>query len=105
MGAIAKHTEIEDASVRAFLAGEDMLLICATPSTIRRGYRALLEAARKGSVSEKRIHSSLKRIAATKALVKPPPPLDMDKYNRLADEIRRLNETLEYRYPGESNVQ
>src|SRR6266853_97160 len=105
MGAIAKHTEIEDASVRAFLAGEDMLLICATPDTIRRGYRALLEAARKGSVSEKRIHTSLKRVAATKALVKPSPPLEMDKYNRLADEIRQLNETLEYRYPGESNVQ
>ncbi len=105
MGAIAKHTEIEDASVRAFIAGEDMLLICATPDTIRRGYRALLEAARKGSVSEKRIQASLKRVAATKALVKPPPPLDMDKYNRLADEIRQLNETLEYRYPGESNVQ
>ncbi len=74
MGAIAKHTEIEDASVRAFIAGEDMLLICATPDTIRRGYRALLEAARKGSVSEKRIQASLKRVAATKALVKPPPP-------------------------------
>ena len=105
MGAIAKHTEIEDASVRAFIAGEDMLLICATPDTIRRGYRALLEAARKGSVSEKRIQASLKRVAATKALVKPPPPLDMDKYTRLADEIRQLNDTLEYRYPGESNVQ
>ena len=105
MGAIAKHTEIEDASVRAFLAGEDMLLICATPATIRRGYRALLAAAREGSVSEKRIQTSLKRVAATKALVKPPPPLEMDKYNRLANEIRELNETLEYRYPGESNVQ
>ena len=105
MGAIAKHTEIEDASVRAFLAGEDMLLICATPETIRRGYRALLEAARKGSISEKRIQSSLRRVAATKALVKPPPPLDMEKYERLADEIRRLNATLEYRYPGESNAQ
>jgi len=105
MGAIAKHTEIEDATVRAFLAGEDMLLICATPETIRRGYRALLKAAREGSVSEKRIQSSLKRVAATKALVKPPPPLDMEKYERLADEIRQLNATLEYRYPGESNAQ
>src|SRR6186997_3106470 len=38
MGAIAKHFEIEDASIRAFEAGEDMLLICATPETIRRGY-------------------------------------------------------------------
>jgi beta-N-acetylhexosaminidase len=105
MGAIAKNFEIEDASVRAFLAGEDMLLICATPETIRRGYRALLEAARTGRVSEKRIQASLKRIAATKALVKPPPPLDMEKFDRLANEIRALNETLEYRYPGESNVQ
>ncbi len=105
MGAIAKHTGIEDASVRAFLAGEDMLLICATPEMIRRGYRALLEAARKGSVSEKRIQTSLKRVAATKALVKPPPPLDKDKCERLADEIRHLNATLEYRYPGESNAQ
>src|SRR5882762_8982303 len=105
MGAIAKHCEIEDATVRAFLAGEDMLLICATPETIRRGYRALLEAARTGRVSEKRIQASLKRIAATKALVKPLPSLDMETFNRLADEIRALNETLEYRYPGESNVQ
>ncbi len=105
MGAIAKNFEIEDASVRAFLAGEDMLLICSTPETIRRGYRALLAAARDGSVSEKRIQGSLKRIAATKALVKPPPPLDLDKYNQLANDIRQLNETLEYRYPGESNVQ
>jgi len=105
MGAIAKHTEIEDASVRAFLAGEDMLLICATPATIRRGYHALLEAARAGKVSEKRIQASLRRIAATKALVKPSPPLDMDKFNQLANEIRELNDTLEYRYPGESNVQ
>src|SRR5256714_10431433 len=67
MGAIAKHCEIEDATVRAFLAGEDMLLICATPETVRRGYRALLAAARDGSVSEKRIQASLKRVAATKA--------------------------------------
>ncbi|MGZ8844101.1 MAG: glycoside hydrolase family 3 N-terminal domain-containing protein, partial [Pyrinomonadaceae bacterium] len=105
MGAIAKHCEIEDASVRAFLAGEDMLLICSTPATIRRGYRALLEAARDGRVSERRIQASLERVAATKALAQPPTPLEMDKYNQLANEIKHLNETLEYRYPGESNAQ
>jgi beta-N-acetylhexosaminidase len=104
MGAIAKHCEIEAASVQAFLAGEDMLLICATPETIRRGYRALLEAARKGKVSEKRIHGSLKRIAATKALAQPPTPLDTEKYKALAAEITKMNETLDYRYPGESHV-
>jgi len=104
MGAIAKHCEIEDASVRAFLAGEDMLLICATPATIRRGYRALLEAARRGRISERRIQTSLRRIAATKALAQPPAPLDMDRFNQLANEIQLLNDTLEYRYPGESNA-
>jgi beta-N-acetylhexosaminidase len=104
MGAIAKHCEIEDAVVRAFHAGEDMLLICATPETIRRGYRALLAAARAGKFNEKRLQTSLRHIAATKALMKPSPPLDMEKYNRLAKEIEELNERLEYRYPGESSV-
>jgi beta-N-acetylhexosaminidase len=104
MGAIAKHFEIEDASIRAFEAGEDMLLICATPETIRRGYHALLEAVRTGKINQKRVQGSLKRISTTKALMQPPLPLDTDKYNRLADEIRELNVTLEYRYPGESHV-
>jgi beta-N-acetylhexosaminidase len=105
MGAIAKHCEIEDAVVRAFHAGEDMLLICATPETIRRGYRGLLAAAREGKISEKRLQASLRRIAATKALVKPSPPLDTERLNQLSIEILHLNETLEYRYPGESNAQ
>jgi beta-N-acetylhexosaminidase len=105
MGAIAKHCEIEDAVVRAFHAGEDMLLICATPETIRRGYRALLAAAREDKINEKRLHASLRRIAATKALVKPSPPLDIERFNQLSKEILHLNETLAYRYPGESNAQ
>jgi len=104
MGAIAKHCTIEEATVRAFAAGEDMLLICATPETIRRGYHALLKAAREGKLTEKRIQASLKRISATKALTQPPTDLDLDKFKRLAAEITELNETLEYRYPGESNV-
>ncbi len=104
MGAIAKQVSIEDATLRAFNAGEDMLLICATPETILRGYRALLAAAKSERITAKRIETSLKRIAATKALTQDPPPLDMEKYKQLSDEIIALNETLEYRYPGESHV-
>src|SRR5881394_1618123 len=103
MGAIAKQFEIEDAAVRAFGAGEDMLLICATPETIRRGYRALLEAAKGTEISEKRMQASLKRIAATKALAQPPAALDMEKFTKLADDIKALNKRLDYVYPGESN--
>ena len=105
MGAIAKHCEIEEAAVKAFGAGEDMLLICATPETIRRGYRALLEAAREKRISERRMRASLKRIAATKALAHPPTELLMEKFNKLANEINELNKRLEYVYPGESHVQ
>src|SRR5213593_1151436 len=91
MGAIAKQYEIEDAVVRAFNAGEDMLLICATPETIRRGYRALLAAARAGDISEKRMNGSLRRNAATKALAQPPLQLDMDRFQQLANDIKELN--------------
>jgi beta-N-acetylhexosaminidase len=104
MGAIAKHCEIEEASVKAFNAGEDMLLICATPEMIRRGHRELMAAARDQRISEGRIKESLKRIAATKALAQPPTPLDMDKYNKLANDIRELNKRLDYQYPGESHA-
>jgi len=104
MGAIAKHCTIEDASVRAFDAGEDMLLICATPEAIRRGYHSLLRAAQNGKVTKERIHASLSRIGEAKALAQPPLPLDMDRYRALADEIEALNKKLHYTYGGASNA-
>src|SRR5215471_8961597 len=104
MGAIAKHCSIEEAAVKAFDAGEDMLLICATPEIIRRGYRELLAAARDKRISERRIKESLKRIAAAKTLTQPPTPLDMDRYQKLANDIRELNKRLDYVYPGESHA-
>src|SRR6476660_4829609 len=68
MGAIARHCPIEEAVVRAFNAGEDMLLICADPDKIRSGYRSLLSAAKDNRISSDRIHRSLKHISATKAI-------------------------------------
>src|SRR6476620_1777889 len=62
MGAILRHYDMGDAVVKAALAGEDMLLICATPEKIRRGHEALLEAARNGRLSPERIGESLHRI-------------------------------------------
>lgn len=100
MGAIARHCEIEDAVVRAFNAGEDMLLICASPDKIRRGYRALLEAARAGKLPKERMRNSLRRIASTKAIVQPPLPLDLSRFKALAQEIEELNNKLNYTYGG-----
>jgi beta-N-acetylhexosaminidase len=100
MGAIARHCEIDQAAVRAFLAGEDMLLICATPEKIRRGYHALLAAAREDKLPQERVHGSLKRIAAMKALVQPPLPLDRERFDALSQQVAQLNSKLSYTYGG-----
>ena len=100
MGAIARHCEIEDATVRAALAGEDMFLICASPDKIRRGYHGLLEAAKNGRLTEERIKQSLDRIARTKTIMEPPLPLDLARFQQLSDEILKLNSKLNYTYGG-----
>jgi beta-N-acetylhexosaminidase len=100
MGAIGRHYEIGDAVVRAALAGEDMLLICATPEKIRRGHAALLEATRDGRLPATRIEASLQRIARTKSITEEPLPLDLERFRVLADEVVRLNSKLNYVYGG-----
>ena len=100
MGAITRHYEIGDAAVRAALAGEDMLLICASPDKIRRGHEALIQAANGGRLPEKRIRESLMRIARTKAIVEPPLELDLERMKFLSDEIEKLNSKLNYVYGG-----
>jgi beta-N-acetylhexosaminidase len=100
MGAISRHYEIGDAAVRASLAGEDMLLICASPDRIRRGYEALLEASHSGRLPEERIRESLNRIAKTKSIVEPPLPLDLERFKSLSDSIENLNSKLNYVYGG-----
>jgi len=100
MGAIAKHCEIEAAVVRAFLAGNDMMLICARPDIIRRGHGALLGVAQNGRLPKDRILESLKRVAAMKSIVEPPKPFSGEKFKALADETAKLNEKLNYKYGG-----
>jgi beta-N-acetylhexosaminidase len=100
MGAIAKHCEIEAAVVRAFLAGEDMLLICAHPEIIKRGYHSLLQVARDGKLPKERMRASLKRIAAMKGIIKPPLPFNRQRIEELSAETTKLNEKLNYRYGG-----
>ncbi|HST50876.1 MAG TPA: glycoside hydrolase family 3 N-terminal domain-containing protein [Pyrinomonadaceae bacterium] len=100
MGAIAKHCEIEEAALRAVLAGEDMLLVCANPLIIRRAYDALLKAAREGALTSERIEASLRRIATFKATAEPPPPFDPKKYQELSMEVAALNQKLNYVYGG-----
>lgn len=100
MGAIAKHCDIESATVRAFMAGEDMFLICAHPEVIRSGYQSLLSVARAGKLPKERLRGSLRRIAATKSIVKEPAAFDTNRLKELSDETERLNVKLNYKYGG-----
>jgi beta-N-acetylhexosaminidase len=100
MGAISRHCEIEDATVRAAKAGEDMLLICASPDKIQRGYQGLLAAAKNGRLSQTRIKESLDRIARTKTIVEEPLPLDLERFQQLSNEVLKLNSKLNYVYGG-----
>jgi beta-N-acetylhexosaminidase len=100
MGAISKHYPIEDAVLRAFKAGHDMFLICSHTDVIRRGYDALLQAARDRLIKPERIAVSLKRIAAFKAQTQPPLPFDQARFQQLSDEIAELNSKLNYKYGG-----
>lgn len=100
MGAIARHSEIEEVVLRAVEAGEDMLLICARPDLIRRGHRALLEAARSGRLTRERLEQSLRRIAEFKSLVSPPPSFDAERLAQLSAQVEALNRKLGYTYGG-----
>jgi beta-N-acetylhexosaminidase len=100
MGAIAKHSDIEQAVLRAFQAGQDMLLICSRPDMMRLGYDRLLRAAREGDISPERIQVSLRRIAEFKSLIQPPLPFDLKRFRQLSDEVAELNHKLNYRYGG-----
>ena len=100
MGAISKHDEIESAVVRAFHAGNDMMLICARPDIIRRGYHSMVRSARDGKLSSDRVESSLKQIQAMKEIVKTPPAFDSAQFEKLSQETAALNQKLNYKYGG-----
>lgn len=100
MGAIAKHCEIEAGALRAFQAGQDMMLICSRPDIIRRGYHALLKSAREGEITTERLNQSLRRIADFKSLIQPPVPFDAARFKQLSDEVELLNHKLNYSYGG-----
>ncbi|MGI6778183.1 MAG: glycoside hydrolase family 3 protein [Acetivibrionales bacterium] len=63
MGAISKYWSSGEASVKAFKAGADILLM---PASLSEAYNALLEAVRQGEISEERLDESVRRILTVK---------------------------------------
>jgi len=67
MGAIAGQRHVADASLLAFQAGADVLLICKGQEHVAEGCRLLRDCLLKGQIQEERLVQSLKRIESTKA--------------------------------------
>ena len=66
MHAIIDHYGIDEAAVRAFLAGADVLLICKDQDREVAAMEAMLTAVKDGTISEARLEASLRRIARVK---------------------------------------
>lgn len=94
MGAILKNYGIGEACVRAVLAGQDMLAICASPQAVRDGYTAVLDAANTGRITPERLEASLERIAELKQHITPRVAFDAERLTAISDEIAAFNEKL-----------
>ncbi|MFO0775047.1 MAG: beta-N-acetylhexosaminidase [Nitrospiraceae bacterium] len=66
MHAIIDHYGIEEAVVKAFLAGVDVLLICKDQAREVAAMEAMLSAVEDGTISVSRLEASLRRIARVK---------------------------------------
>jgi beta-N-acetylhexosaminidase len=66
MRAIIDHYGIEDASLKAFQAGADIILICKERDRQVAAMEAMYRAVKDGAISERRLDASLHRIARVK---------------------------------------
>lgn len=66
MGAIAGSWPLEEAAVRALLAGADQVMVCHDPEAIRKVHQAIAAAIREGKLPKDQVDRSLYRILKTK---------------------------------------
>lgn len=66
MGAAAKHNLFREVGVKAIAAGADIALICHEYAHEQSVYLGILEAVKRGEISEERINQSVRRILRAK---------------------------------------
>ena len=67
MGALTESFSIAQAAVKAVTAGNDLLIYSGEPEEQAQAYNAILDAVKKGEISEERINESVLRILTLKA--------------------------------------
>ena len=98
MGAIVKHYSIEEACLKATLAGHDMLLICGNYQWQKHGFHALVKAYANLLLSIEELDASIKRIQNLKNFCNMKIPLNQHETllnpEILAQRIARQSITL-----------
>ncbi|MCA1031412.1 beta-N-acetylhexosaminidase [Bacillus timonensis] len=91
MRAISRKYSIEEAAVKAIQAGNDIVLIANGPANIELAIQAILDAVKKGEITEDRIDQSLHRILSLKQKYKladkPVNPVNVQELNREIEEL------------------
>lgn len=67
MGAIKNHTDLPSLGVKMILAGGDIALVCHNYESQQIVYNSILDAVKRGEISEARIDESVRRILKMKA--------------------------------------
>lgn len=70
MGAIKNHTDLPTLGVKMILAGGDIALVCHNYESQQIVYNSILEAVKRGEISESRINESVRRILRMKEHLK-----------------------------------
>lgn len=98
MGGILTQLPIEDAAIKAILAGSDLIEICRDPALILRAYQALLAEAERSAAFRRQIQTAARRVAAFKARRLPskfPPPASPAQLEKLRADIHRFSAEIE----------
>jgi beta-N-acetylhexosaminidase len=87
MGAIVEMGDFSESCVRAFEAGNDMLLVCQTVERAREAHAALVTASESGRISAARRRRGLDRIARIKSSTSQPTAFNEGTYARLQERV------------------
>ncbi|HEU4982400.1 MAG TPA: beta-N-acetylhexosaminidase [Acidobacteriaceae bacterium] len=94
MGGILTQMPIEDAAVKAVLAGTDLIEICRDPSLVIRAYEALLAEAERSAAFRRRVESSCQRVIETKNRLlnaAMPRPVSAAQINKLREALKKFS--------------
>lgn len=91
MGGASISDDLGERAIRAFLAGNDMLMLAGHPRNQKLAFEAMMTAVKSGRISEERLNESVARILEAKSTLRKPLVQVEDKKSR---EIKTKLEAL-----------